>query len=131
MTEYDYVHRVPVRYRDIDTQGIVNNGVFPTYLTECRTQYFEDALGLIVEEIHDIVTARLEIDYLDPVKRSDELTVRLRCADVGDSSFTLEYELLTDDTPVARARSIHVTVNPETGESRPLTDELRDKLEDQ
>lgn len=129
MADYEYTHRIAVRYRDIDTQGIVNNGVFPSYLTECRAGYFEDALGLTVEEVQDIVTARLEIDYLAPVERGDGLTVHLRCSDVGTSSFTFEYEIRADETAATRATTVHASIDPETGESRPVPDELRARLE--
>jgi len=125
MGDYEYVKRVPIRYRDIDTQLIVNNGVYPTYLTECRAGYLEDVVGLVVEEIQDIVTARLEVDYLAPVKRGEELQVHLRCSEVGATSFTLEYEIRADGTATARARSVHVTIDPETGESKPVPDDYR------
>lgn len=128
MTDYEYAHPITVRYRDIDTQGIVNNGVFPSYLTECRAGYFEEVLRLTVEEVQDIVTARLEIDYLAPIERSDGLTVHLRCTDVGTSSFTFKYEIRADGTAAARARTVHATIDPKTGESRSVPDELRARL---
>jgi acyl-CoA thioester hydrolase len=125
MTDYEYTYPIDIRYRDIDTQRIVNNGVFPTYLTEARTGYFEEVLGRAAEEIQDIVTARMEIDYLEPVERGDDLTVHLRCADVGASSFTIEYEIRADGTPAARATTVQVYIDPETGESRAIEPDVR------
>jgi acyl-CoA thioester hydrolase len=129
MQDRDYVHRVEVRYRDIDTQGIVNNGVFPSYLTECRTGYLEELLDLTIEEVQDIVTARLEIDYLAPVERGEDLVIHLRCAAVGTSSFTLEYEIRADGELAIRARSVHAMIDPASRDSRPIPDEMRAELE--
>lgn len=129
MQEHDYVHRIQVRYRDIDTQGIVNNGVFPSYLTECRTGYLEDLLDLTIEEVQNIVTARLEIDYLAPVERGQNLVIYLRCSAIGTSSFTLEYEIRADGDLATRARSVHAMIDPASGDSRPIPDEIRARLE--
>lgn len=128
MSEYEYTKAVEVRYIDIDTQHIVNNGIYAHYLTEARVNYFEDVLGRVAEEIQDIVVAHLEIDFLKSLEHGDDVVVHLSCASVGRSSFTLEYELRVDDTPVARALTDHVTVNPETGESQSLPEDLRELL---
>jgi acyl-CoA thioester hydrolase len=128
MSDYEYTHRIAVRYRDIDTQRIVNNGVFPAYLTEARTGYLKAVLGRTAEEIQDIVTARLEIDYLDPVERGDEVRAHLRCSDVGLSSFTLEYEIRADGDPAARGRTVHAYINPETGDPKPVPPDIRERL---
>jgi len=128
MSDYEYTHRIEVRYRDIDTQRIVNNGVFPAYLTEARTGYLEAVLGRTAEAIQDIVTARLEIDYLEPVERGDDVTVHVRCSDVGTSSFTLEYEIRAGGDPAARGRTVHAYIDPETGESKPVPPGVRERL---
>lgn len=128
MLEHEYVQDIDVRYTDIDTQHIVNNGVYPHYLTEARVGYFEAVAGLVAEEVQDIVVARLEIDFLNPIERKDEVSVHVRCVEVSESSFTLEYELRANGGAAARASTVHVTVDPETGESWPVPDDLYESL---
>lgn len=125
---FEYVHSIEVRYMDIDTQHIVNNGVYAHYLTEARVGYLEEVTDRVAEHIDDIVVAHLEIDYRRPVERGDELRVHVRCTDVNESSFALAYELRVDTDPVATANSVSVTIDPETGDSRPITDRLRETL---
>lgn len=128
MDQFEYARNVDVRYMDIDTQHIVNNGIYAHYLTEARVGYFEAVAGLIAEEIQNIVVAHLEIDFLKPISRGDEVAVHVNCEDVSESSFTLAYEVRATDEAAARASTVHVMINPETGESQSIPDPLEEAL---
>lgn len=128
MDEFDYSQNVDVRYMDIDTQHIVNNGVYAHYLTEARVGYFEAVADLVAEEIQNIVVAHLEIDFLKSIARGDEVVVYVGCEDVSESSFTLTYEVEASGEAAARASTVHVTINPETGESQQIPDRLQEAL---
>lgn len=128
MDEFEYARNVDIRYMDIDTQHIVNNGVNAHYLTEARVGYFEAVADLIAEEVQDIVVANLEIDFLNPISRGDEVTVHVNCECVSESSFTLVYEVRANGEAAARASTVHVTIDPETGVSRQIPHRLRDAL---
>lgn len=53
--EYEFVTEVDIRYVDIDTQNIVNNGVYTQFLTESRVGFLEAITDRKIEEIQDIV----------------------------------------------------------------------------
>jgi len=131
MTEsrYEFVTKIDVRYVDIDTQHVVNNGVYSQFLTESRVGFLEAITDRRIEEVQDIVVGRLEIDFHRPLTREDEVSVTARCAAVGESSFTLEHEVLSGDDVAARAKTVLVSIDPETGESRRIPDALRDELQ--
>ena len=55
--------------------------------------------------------------------------MRTRCARIGTKSFELEHELAADGRVVAEARSVLVSYSYERGESIPVPDELRERLQ--
>ncbi|MXR19485.1 acyl-CoA thioesterase [Halobacterium bonnevillei] len=125
MTEFGFTHTVDVRYQDYDMLGHVNNAVYLTYLEDARSAYFAERLGLSFGDI-DMVVAHLEVDFRAPVKDADEVDVAIAVTDVGDTSFTMGYEVRDGDTVALEGESVQVTVDPETGESRPIPEAWRD-----
>lgn len=53
--EFEFVTEVDVRYVDIDTQHVVNNGVYTQFLTESRVGFLEAITDRRIEEVQDIV----------------------------------------------------------------------------
>jgi len=128
MTEFGFTHTVDVRYQDYDMLGHVNNAVYLTYLEDARSAYFSRRLGLSFGDI-DMVVAHLEVDFRAPVEDADEVDVAIAVTDVGDTSFTMRYEVRDGDTVALEGESVQVTVDPETGESRPVPEAWRDAFD--
>ena len=124
MTDFPYETAIPVRYVDHDTLGHVNNAVYATFLEEARIAYFTEALDEPLTD-RSMVIASLEMDFLAPVT-SQSVTVALDVVDVGDKSFTMEYEVEAAGDVVARAETVQVHVDPETGASMSLPDDWRE-----
>jgi len=120
--------RIPIRWRDVDAYGHVNNAVFLNYLEEARDRLVSSLFG---EASWDFVIARVAIDYRSELNQEDgEAVVSCRVTGLGTSSVrTAEEVRKTDGTLAAEAASVVVPRDPETGRSRPLTDEERGTLE--
>jgi acyl-CoA thioester hydrolase len=120
--------RVPIRWRDVDAYGHVNNAVFLTYLEKARDRLVESLFG---ERAWDFVIARVAIDYRSELNQNDrEVVVRCGVTDFGTSSVrTAERVAKADGTVSAESESVIVARDPETGRSRPLTEEERGILE--
>ncbi len=120
--------RIPIRWRDVDAYGHVNNAVFLNYLEEARDRLVENLFG---EHAWDFVIARVAIDYRSELKQKDrEVTASCRVTGFGSSSVrTAERVLAADGRLSAEAESVIVARDPETGRSRPLTDEERTVLQ--
>lgn len=127
MTEFGFTHTVDVRYQDYDILGHVNNAVYLTYLEDARSAFLSERVGLSVGEI-DMVIAHIEVDFLAPVEDADEVDVAIAVTAVGDTSFTMAYEIRDDGDVVLEGESVQVTIDPETGESRPIPDEWQAAL---
>ncbi len=74
---------IPIRWRDVDNYGHVNNAVYLTYLEEARDRWVRDTLGADV----DFVIVRVAIDYRRELSQDDdEVTVSCRGVGYGTSS---------------------------------------------
>jgi acyl-CoA thioester hydrolase len=118
----------------MDAFGHVNNTTFFTYLEEARVDLlFVTAGEAIARErlSSGIVVARHEIDYTAPlVFRPQPVAVDVWVSSLGNSSFTLSYEVLDDGGPVyARASTVLVPYDVEAGRPRRLSVEERTALE--
>lgn len=128
MNGSEYTTDIEVRYRDLDAMGHVNNAVYVTYLEHARASYFVDVLDVDIER-PGMVVASLSIQYRKPVHLGDEVTVAVETTDIGTSSFTMEYEVRVNGEVAATAESVQVTIDEETGDSRPIPDAYREQIE--
>ena len=77
----------------------------------------------------DMVVARAEIDYLEPITEGGfEIDVAIWVSKIGNSSFTLEYELTSKAGVHAKARTVQVAVDMESKRSRAINEEERELL---
>ena len=121
---------IPIRWRDIDNYGHVNNAVYLNYLEECRDRLVEDLFG--TEESWDFVLARVAIDFRSELTQADrQVLVHCGVAGHGTSSIrTRERILKLDGIVAAEAESVIVPRDPSTSRSRPLTDQEKATLTD-
>ncbi|MCW3017636.1 MAG: acyl-CoA thioesterase [Solirubrobacterales bacterium] len=90
---------VPLRWRDMDMLGHLNQAVYHELLEEARGAL----LTSLTTELHQgYVLARVELDYRHEV-RKDHGTVEIvvRVARVGGKSLTLEHDMLLPDGTLA------------------------------
>lgn len=123
---------IPVRFRDVDGMGHVNNAVFSTYLETARIEYwhrlFPDELDLSKVEM---ILARAEIDFRDQIRFPGTVRVSARCPRIGTKSFDLAYrvEPAAGGELYAEARTVQVAYDYRTGRTVPVSDELRRRIE--
>jgi len=127
-----YTDKQFIRWDDIDAFGHVNNAIYLTYIQEARFQwsYYQYASHNEAPTLVEMVVARAEVDYLVPIYEGGRLyDVNLWVESIGNSSFTMGYEVVGDNGVVhARVKSVQVAVSMETKKSRPLTDPEREFL---
>lgn len=127
-SDYDYEVELEVRLRDIDFMGHVNNATYATYLEQAREAFFRDALGVSLVDTGTVLV-NLEIDYVRPIAADSDVTVAVDVPELGDSSLPLEYEIRADGRRAATASTVQVVRDPDTGDSVPLPDEWRSRIE--
>ena len=116
-----YTGKQFVRWDDIDAFGHVNNAKYLTYIQEAR---------FLWSSIIEMVVARAEVDFIEPIYEGGRFyDVHLWVESIGNSSFTMAYEVVGDNGVVhAKVRTVQVVVNMETKKSRPLKDSEREFL---
>jgi acyl-CoA thioester hydrolase len=118
----------PIRWRDGDAYGHVNNAGVLNYLEEARDRLVVSLFG---ERAWDFAIARVAIDYRSELNQDDrEVVVRCRVTGFGTSSVrTAEQVLAADGRLAAESESVIVARDPQVGRSRPLTDEEKEILQ--
>lgn len=116
-----YTNQQFVRWDDIDAFGHVNNAKYLTYIQEAR---------FLWSPFMEMVVAKAEVDYLVPIYVGGRFyDITLWVEQIGNSSFTLGYEVIGDNGVVhAKVKTVQVAVSMETKKSRPLTDSEREFL---
>lgn len=124
--------RIRIRWRDMDAYGHVNNAVYLNYLEEARDRWVQKVLGPVSDTWH-FVLARVAIDFRSELTQDDEeIIVRCRLDSIGRASVRTREEILKrDGTVSAESESVIVARDPDSGRSRPLTDEERATLEEE
>src|SRR6056297_2878602 len=127
----DFRFRTPVavRFRDLDSFGHVNTGVYVSYIEEARLDYFSQVLGVDLESVGTVV-ASLSVDYHRPIELDDELVVETTVPEIGTTSLTLDHELRVDSRIVATATVVLVRYDYEADEPVPIPESWRSTVAD-
>lgn len=128
MEGFDYVHEEPVRFRDIDAMGHVNNAVFLTYIESARAAFLQHLGAVQTLEDLAIIVARVEIDFRAPVRFGEQVEITASVSRFGEKSFDLEHELRVGDTVVAEAKTVLVTYDYEQHAPVEIPAAWREKL---
>src|SRR4051794_16524575 len=110
---------IPIRWRDVDNYGHVNNAVYLTYLEEARDRWAHETLGPDV----DFVVVRVAIDYRRELSQDDD-EVRVSCRGTGygtASIRTAEQIVAKAGWVAAESESVIVAHDPDGRSSRPLS----------
>jgi len=126
--DLSFEHSVPVRYRDLDTYGHVNNVVYGTYCEEARVAYLREVLDLDDPNDLSMVVVSLEIDFRASVTELTTVEVGVGVTRLGESSLTMAYELRQDSDLVAEAETTQAYIDPEVRETRPLPEAWREQI---
>ncbi len=131
MSDFNFSHRLEVRYGDIDAQGHLNNSKFITFMEHARFKYIERVgLWRPAEGYENLgqVVASVTCDYRRPVKLGEVVEVAVRIARLGNKSIEMEYRLTVDGEEVALGRSVQVAYDYKTERSVPIPDRWRELI---
>jgi acyl-CoA thioester hydrolase len=122
---------VAIRFNDVDVKGHVNNALILTYFETGRTAFFSHPDRAFIPHAFDFVLARIECDYLIPVRLKDRLLLRLWVTQIGRKSFTFAYHLVDASDPqrvFARGISVQVCYDYARRRTIPVPEDLRSAL---
>lgn len=127
--DYDFSHRLRVRFAETDAMGIVHHSRYLPMMEEARVAYLRH-IGHPYQEIRDegIEMNVLEawVRYRTPLLFDDLVDVHVRLASVERASFQMGYVLTVDDEVRASGVTAHGCVTP-AGRPVRLPDWLRQR----
>jgi acyl-CoA thioester hydrolase len=108
-----FVHPVPVRYLEVDQQGVVFNMWYLAYFDDAMTAFLH-AGGLSYTDMiaagYDVQLVHTELDWSGSLGWGDVAEVHVSLSRVGTTSFTLEFSIDTGGGPVVRGSTVYVVV---------------------
>lgn len=130
--EFRFIHRLRVRWAEVDRQGIVFNGHYLTYFDVGITEYYR-ALGYpypdgLAEHGTDLYVRKAEVEYHASAEYDDEVDVCVRVERLGRSSFDFRVEIYRADQLLVGGKVIYVNADPVARKSVPLPDFLRNAI---
>lgn len=124
---------VPVAWGDMDAFGHVNNTVYFRWFESGRIHYFGLAgvLGRTKPACGPIL-ANADCQFLAPLAYPDDIQVHTHVSAIGNSSFTMAYEVhsVSRQLVAARGKGVIVWYNYEQEHKAPVPDWLRERILD-
>ncbi len=131
---FKFCYRFRVVFDDLDAARIVHNSNYLKYFERGRIEYVRNLFDGLSEKIHRelINTAVVEhfIQYKNPAKFDDELSLFLKISEITTSSLRFEYilEKSVEEIPVAYGYTVVVNVGKNRFAAAPLSDEVRKQI---
>jgi YbgC/YbaW family acyl-CoA thioester hydrolase len=131
--DFRFVHRLRVRWSEVDMQQIVFNAHYAMYMDTAICDYWRH-LALpyeaTMQALHgDIFLKKTSVEFHASARYDDALAVGLRCARIGRSSMVFESGVFLGDQLLTQGEMVYVFANPHTHTSLPVPDPLRQCLE--
>jgi acyl-CoA thioester hydrolase len=132
MAPFVYKHRV--RWRDVDLAGIVHFAHFVGYFEEAEHEWIRShgtEYGAFLEK-QGICMPRVSVhcDFHAPARLDDLLSIEVKLGQIGNTSFTLRFEMYRDSDrePVAEGSFIVATVSRTSFKPVRVPETLREML---
>lgn len=124
-----------VRWEDIDAAGIINYQAYLRFFGLAEAELFRSCglpYHVLFEEVGIwLPRARVECDFLVPVRLDDLLVVEAWFGRIGTSSIHIQFEVTRDaerGVPVARGKYVLVSVRKGEFHPFPVPQEVRERL---
>ena len=134
MTRNDFrlLHRLRVRWVEVDLQKIVFNGHYLMYFDTAMADYWR-ALAIPYEDtMHqlggDLYVKKASLKYHASAQYDDRLEVGLRCQRIGNSSIQFVGGIFCGDQLLITGELLYVYANPNTKTSMPVPQVLRETM---
>ena len=115
-SDFRFLHRLRVRWAEVDLQKIVFNPHYLMYLDTALADYWR-AMGLPYEPTlaalgGELFVKKATLEYHASAVYDDYLDVGLRCARVGNTSMQLQGGIFRGDQMLVAAELVHVFADP-------------------
>jgi acyl-CoA thioester hydrolase len=127
-----FVHRIRVRYAEIDGQGVVFNAHWLTYFDDSCTRFMTSlgfGPGFWIKEF-DVMLVKAVVEWSGPAGFDDFLDIEVAPSRIGTKAFDLSYRASVDGREACRATITYCAVRPGLNEPFAIPDGVRAALTD-
>lgn len=117
------------RFNDTDALGHINNASIVTWFEQARKPIFEIFVPTLSPKDWNLILARIEVDYLGQGYYEKEVTLKTYFEKIGNSSMVIINEAFQEGEMIAKGKAIMVHFDYATNKSKPIPDDIREKLE--
>src|SRR6185437_5601129 len=111
-SDFNFFHRLRVRWSEVDMQAIVFNGHYLNYFDVAFTEYWRrTGLPDVMQQSRDgreLFARKAGVEYHAPARFDDELDVGVRCAGMGRSSMRFVMEIHCGDAHLISGELVYV-----------------------
>lgn len=117
---------VQVRFSDCDMAGHIHNAVYLQFFETGRMHFFVSQLGPNWDwREKGLILKKNEVLYHSPGQLEDQLTVTVNCIHIGETSFTLSYQVENQHNVLrAEGSSVMVCMDYVAGKVIPIPSEM-------
>ena len=128
--KFSMVHPLRVRWAEADMQGVVFNAHYMAYFDIAITEYWRVLAkgdhGRLSDDLEHMYDVKSTIEFHRTARFYEELKVAVRCARLGRSSMTVDFEIHRDTEHLVSGQSIYVYASE--GKSTPIPEDLRRRI---
>lgn len=133
--DFPFIHRLRVRWQEVDAQKVVFNGHYLSYLDVAMSEYWR-AVGLPYPEgmTHhggDMYARQHTLAYHAPAVLDDLLDIGVRCDHIGNSSMKLAWAVWSDHRLLVTGEVIYVHTSLATRRPEPVPSSVRAQIQAQ
>ena len=127
------IHRLRVRWAEVDLQRIVFNPHYLMYIDTAFTEYWR-AMAIPYELIPqalggDLYVKKSTLEYHGSARLDDLLDIGVQCARIGNSSMIFRAGIFRNEALLVSGEMVYVFADPATQTSKPVPDESRGLLQ--
>ncbi|MEY4766202.1 MAG: hypothetical protein RI907_2875 [Pseudomonadota bacterium] len=131
--DFRFLHRLRVRWAEVDAQKVVFNGHYLTYLDVAISDYWR-ASGLPYPDATvalqgDLFVRHHDLDYHAPAQLDDWLEIGLRYTKVGKSSITMSWAMWCQGRLLVSGNTVYVFTSLADGRPAHVPPVMRQQLE--
>jgi acyl-CoA thioester hydrolase len=113
-----YRHRIPIRYGEVDMQGVVFNAHYLAYCDDASDSWLRDRLGRFEALGWEPMVVKAVIEWQGAAGIGDALDIDLAVSRWGRTSFDVGFTGRVGERPVFTATITYVGVSP--GDHTPI-----------
>jgi acyl-CoA thioester hydrolase len=115
-----YVHRVRIRYGEVDMQRVVFNAHYLAYCDDAADLWFRSLGATLEEGDWDVMVKKATITWSGGARVHDDLAIAVSISRWGTTSFDVRFVGTVGDRPIFEADLTYVGVKTGTLETVPV-----------